>query len=291
MAWIDPNTNEVRDDGMRLNDDSVTMRNPKQAGSGLWSCRPQTGPCPNGCNQCFYTRPGAYYCDINKPNIPTPEEVGSDVVRMNSGHDSNLQKDLVLETAAQYKHVFFNTAIPDFDFPAPVVFTANAKEEEPGWCPIVNRWKKNRRLHPKHEKLFDRIMFVRVRVSPTNWKYVEEMVACWTAKDIPVVLTFMAYYSQDPPGLEKGVDAFYLHVESGDLGYVAYTWKKRTLNSYWCPTRGYMVHCLSHMKKYGGRLVTICGTLDNGKCSDCHNCDSYYWQTYKHMVETGIIVS
>lgn len=276
----------------------MAERNPKLEGSGIWSCRPQTGPCPNNCNQCYYIRPGAYYCDINKPNIPDPDEVGDNIVRMNSGHDSNFQKELVLETAARYKHVFFNTAIPDFDFPAPVVFTVNGKEEEPAWCPIVNRWKKTRQLHPKHEEFFDRIMFVRARVSPTNWKYIEEAVACWTAKNIPVVLTFMAYYNQAPPGLEKAFGAYCVEENHYDeraeckkwtTGYEAYVWKKRTLNSYWCPTREYMRQCIIHMKKFGGRLVTVCGTLDSGKCSECKNCVNYYWITRKHLEEIGVM--
>jgi len=267
----------------------MAEKNPKQDGSRLWSCRPQTGKCPNGCPECFYNRPGAFYSDIDKPDIPTSKEVGGGIVRMNAGHDSNVQKELVLETAKQYKHVFFNTSIPEFDFPGPVVFTANGKEEEPAWCPIVNKRGKTKQLMPKKEQHYDRIMFVRLRVSPTNWNLVEHAVACWTAKDIPVVLTFMAYYSQDPPGLKKEGDGF--HIELDDRwGYLAYVWKKRTINSYWCPTQEYIRQCTQHMKKFGGRLVTICGTYDGAKCADCRNCETFYWQTKRHLEETEVIV-
>jgi len=272
----------------------MAEKNPKQDGSVLWSCRPQTGPCPNGCPECFYNRPGAFYSDIQSPDIPTPEEVGSGIVRMNAGHDSNVQKELVLETAKQYEHVFFNTSIPEFDFPGPVVFTANGKEEEPAWCPIINRKGKTKQLMPKKEEYFDRIMFVRLRVSPTNWNLIEHAVACWTAKDVPVVLTFMAYYSQYPPGLVKYGDTFYWEeefdvpnpkIKKAQYGYPAYTWKKRTINSYWCPTREYIRQCTQHMKKFGGRLVTICGTYDGAKCKDCMNCANYYWITKRHLEE------
>jgi hypothetical protein len=214
---------------------------------------------------------------------------------MNAGHDSNVHKELVLETAKKYKHVFFNTSIPNFDFPGPVVFTANSQEEEPAWCPVLNKPGKCRQIRPQDEKYFDRLMFVRLRVSPTNWGLIEHAVACWTAKDVPVVLTFMAYYSKDPPGCSPvwitdgdKPDAF--QWTNGDVFMTAYTWRQRTINSYWCPTREYIRQCIQHMKKFGGRLVTICGTYDGAKCKDCMNCANYYWITKKHMVESEIIV-
>jgi len=40
------------------------------------------------------------------------------------------------------------------------------------------------------------------------------------------------------------------------------------------------------MKTIGGRLVTICGTLDSRYCEDCGNCKTYYYQTIKHINET-----
>jgi len=267
----------------------MAEKNPKQAGSRLWSCRPQTGPCPNNCNQCFYNRPGAFYSDMNQPDVPMPEEVGDGIVRMNAGHDSNIEKDEVLRFAEIYPHVFFNTSIPDFEFPGPVVFTANAKEEEPAWCPIVNRRGKTRVVPARQIQFYDRLMFVRLRVSPMNLEYIENAVACWTAARVPVVLTFMAYYDQDPPGLLKMGDDF--HWEDGEgKGYMAYTWRKRTLNSYYCATSEWIRQVTLRMKKYGGRNVTICGTYDDAKCSVCRNCETFYWQTMRHMVETGMIV-
>lgn len=225
----------------------MTKRNPKQEGSNLFDCKPQVGKCPLDCNQCFYNRPNAFYVSIDEPNIPTPAEVGDGIVRMNCGHDSNIQRDLVIETAQQYKKVFFNTSIPRFDFPGPVVFTANPKEEE---SPIL--------------KTSNNLMFVRLRISSTNlWaiKYAISVYAeCW---HVPVVLTFMAYY-EEPPSKKD------------------YVWRIRHINSYWCAKRDFMK---SVMDRFGGRLVTMCGTLDSNWCRDCRNCETYYWQTMKHLQE------
>ena len=66
-----------------------TTLNPKFEGSGIIDCKPQKGLCPLDCNQCFYNRPNAFYVDPEQPIMPTLEEVGEQIVRINSGHDSN----------------------------------------------------------------------------------------------------------------------------------------------------------------------------------------------------------
>ena len=110
-------------------------RNPKQADSNLYDCIPQVGPCPIGCNQCFYNRPGAFYLPINQPHFPSLEEVGDGIVRVNCGNDSNNQREHVIASTAHYPRRFFNTSIPELDFPSPVVLTANSKEEQPACEP------------------------------------------------------------------------------------------------------------------------------------------------------------
>jgi len=238
----------------------MTVRNPKQEGSNLWDCRPQVGRCPMNCNQCFYNRPNAFYCDINEPQIPDPSEVGDGIVRMNCGHDSNLEKDLVLATAKQYKHVFFNTAITNLDFPGPVVFTANRREEADYFSPINS---------PELTPHLDNLMFVRLRVSPTNLHLVESAVRTWAGVySIPIVLTFMAYYDKKPPGEFENL----------------YVWKTRHINEYWCPTPKFMAQVLGQMRSIS-RLVTMCGTLESNYCRDCRNCETYYWQTHRRLNE------
>lgn len=245
----------------------MTKRNPKQEGSSLWDCIPQTGPCPNNCNQCFYNRPGAFYVPLDKPTIPSPEEVGNGIVRMNCGHDSNIQKDLVIETAKQYKNFFFNTSIPRFDFPGPVVWTANPKEEQYIIIP----------------ELPPNLMFVRLRVSTTNLEHIKEVVCKWTRSGIQIVLTFMAYYDVIPK--HDICDNNILYRKVGGVLTPIYQWRVRHINSYWCPTKEFMSYVLKGMKKIGGRLVTMCGTLGSAYCKDCGNCEIYYWRTMKHLDE------
>lgn len=228
------------------------IRNPKQIGTNLFDCRPQTGLCPMNCNQCFYNRPGAFYVDINKPNIPTPAEVGDGIVRMNCGHDSNYQRDLVIETAKQYKEVFFNTCVLRFDFPGPVVWTANPQEEKPCLLPAISM-------------MANRLMFIRLRVSSNNLAYIKEAVDWFTLTyQIPIVLTFMAYYE-----------------EGAVPNKTDYEWKVRHINSYWCPTRQFKARVMQIFRD--NRLVTMCGTLDSNWCRDCRNCETYYWQANKRM--------
>lgn len=236
----------------------MTIRNPKLDGSNCFDCIPQIGPCSIGCNQCFYNRPGAFYVPIDQPHIPSPEEVGDGIVRMNCGNDSNNQRDLVIATAKQYKHVFFNTSIPRFDFPGPVVLTANPCEEDNGYIGIGE-------IPPN-------LMFVRLRVSATNLPQIDNEVEWWTRAQVPVVLTFMAYYDEKPQ-----VDEEVVGLESEDC----YEWKVRHINSYHCPTSVF-IHQVR--KRYEDvRLVSVCG----GFCRDCHICETYYWQTLKRLQETG----
>lgn len=228
----------------------MTKRNPKYEGSNIFECRPQLGKCPLNCNQCFYNRPNAYYADIDKLCMPTIEEVGDGIVRVNGGHDSNIEREKVIKETAIYKRRFFNTALPKFDFPAPVVFTANREEEKPAYLSAASN-----------------LMYVRLRVSTTNLGLVDDAVKYYVVHRIPIVLTFMAYYDCEPSDKR------------------AYIWKKRHINSYWCATREFMADILQREKEIGGRLVTMCGTLDSNWCRDCRNCETYYWQTMKHLQE------
>lgn len=233
----------------------TTIRNPKQEGSRLFDCKPQVGLCPMNCNQCFYNRPGAFYVDPELPHMPDPSELGPlDVMRVNSGHDSNIEREKVIAETACYPNRFFNTAIPKFDFPGPVVFTANREEEKPATLP--------------HEiSMPENLMYVRLRTSATNLSHVGDALRAWTSNFIPVVLTFMSYYDGEPPNRTD------------------YEWKKRHINEYWCPTREFRAKVLRAAKLYGGRLVGLCGTLDSNWCRDCGKCEHWYWLTRRHMEE------
>ena len=236
----------------------MTIRNPKQVETALFDCVPQSGKCPHNCNQCFFNREGAFYTPT--PSVPTVEEVEGGIVRMNCGHDSNFERDLVIETALKYKDFFFNTSVPRFDFPGPVVLTANPKEEERPW-------------QPDYEDQIPRnLMFVRLRVSSTNLQKVFEAARWYTHGNVPVVLTFMSYYDAEP----QVPDAIKASVDGP-----CYEWKTRILNSYWCPTAPFIRFVMSQFRE--NRLVSMCGSLKGSLCRNCRNCEIFYIQTAKRL--------
>lgn len=267
----------------------MIKRNPKQEGSNLWDCKTQVGNCPMNCNQCFANRPGAAYIPMDEQILPTVEEVGDGIVRANCLHDSNLGREELIEHCKRYKKVFYNTSVRKFDFPGPVVFTANPKEEE-YTC---------RGLSWPSMPFSNNLMFVRLRVSTSNLNQVENLVRAWTEANVPVVLTFMAYYEEDKipslwfnrkigkPLTRKVIDETDHEPGSVPTDFLCYVKKVRHINSYWCPTKEFMVYVLKRMKKIGGRLVTMCSTSDSYYCRDCCNCETYYYQTMKHMKEIG----
>ena len=236
-------------------------RNPKQADSNLYDCIPQVGPCPIGCNQCFYNRPGAFYVPIDQPHFPSLEEVGDGIVRVNCGNDSNNQREHVIASTAHYPRRFFNTSIPKCDFPGPVVLTVNPREEAPAYQPIFLQ-----------EGPPANLMFVRLRVSSTNLHHIAEAVKRWTGQDVPVVLTFMAYYDAEPQvSAEVGAA----------VGSPCYEWRVRHINSYWCPTPAFIRWVMAAYR--GNRLVSYCGSLEGSYCRLCRNCEAYYLQTIKRL--------
>ena len=224
--------------------------NPKLINSGIIDCIPQTGECTMNCEGCFYNG-GRFYRTLNEPLIPSLEESVGSVVRMNSSHDSNLERDKVIETAARYEHVFFNTAIPRFDFPGPVVFTCNAHH-----LILVQDPPKN-------------IMYVRFRVATNNLEDADKAVEhYWVKHQIPVVMTFMRYYDE-------------ASVPDKD----SYEWRKSVINNYWMIKPEVMIKIMSRWNHkdppiYG---VRMCGTPYSSFCGDCRNCWFLYWDCKRKL--------
>jgi hypothetical protein len=235
-----------------------TKRNPKQEGTVLYDCVPQIGPCPIGCNQCFYNRPGAFYLPIDRPSLPSTEEVGEGICRINCGNDSNNQREKVIDAALAYKNFFFNTSVMRLDFPGPVVLTVNPREEA--------------NFHHPPTDVPQNLMFVRVRTSATNLPLVDQAVKEWTSVQVAVVLTFMAYYDHEPLVSEDVQENF---------GQPCYEWRVRHINSYHCCTQSFMRWVLSRYTS--NRLVSMCGSIASGYCKDCRNCETYYLQTMKRL--------
>lgn len=247
----------------------MTMkRNPKQEGTSLWDCIPQTGDCPMNCNQCFYNRPGAFYHDKSKPLIPKPSTVGDGIVRVNCGHDSNVQRELVIRTAQKYKHYFFNTSILPTEFPGPVVLTANRSEEQPAMRPF------GLQVH--------NIMFVRLRVSVSNITLLSAAIYEWNKCRVPVVLTFMNYYESE--AMQKTIDK-----RDWRIPEPSFEARKHILNTYWCMTKKTKRHIMLELGVGRNSMLTTCGTINSPYCRDCRNCESFYWQTRKRLIDMGVI--
>lgn len=119
-------------------------------------------------------------------------------------------------------------------------------------------------------------MAVRLRVSSTNLHHIEEAVGAWASKDIPIILTFMAYYTYCPEiksskyrsGASLGITGKI--VEETQAETENYVWQERHVNSYWCPKPEFIERVVEMFK--GNELVFVCGKW----CKDCGNCEKLY---------------
>ena len=244
------------------------IENPKTKGSGILCAIPQMGKCPNKCSHCFFQSGRSYLepLDENLPNLPEHDIAKNYIVRMNDGNDSNVQRELVVELSKRYPNVFFNTAIPkDLDkFPGPVVLTVNPGARTDGLPTIIKEVPKN-------------LMFVRVRTNTWNLDLVDSVVMSYTlpiADPVPVVLTFMAYYSE---GEDVPKDIPTEHVCN-------YEFRKRTLNNYWAIRRSAWKAVMDRYRD--NRFVYSCGneSVSGGTaCKVCGNCIREYYATRERM--------
>ena len=232
-------------------------RNPKQEGTNLFDCIPQKGPCPNKCSQCFYNH--NFYLPIDRVHFPHWDDVGDGgIVRVNSGHDSNIERDQVIGRTAIYPKRFFNTSIPEFGFPDPVVFTANRFEERPAWLPGSV---------PVVPESLKKLMFVRLRTSSTNVPLVANAAQKWGKAGVPVLLTFMRYYDENV--LEK---------QNRD----EYNRRMHLNNVYWCPSDHFMRAALKFVRAFNSE-IEMCGTPTSSLCKDCLRCEKYYYLAKRRM--------
>ena len=229
------------------------QQNPKLADSNIIDCIPQRGPCSLNCSQCYYNS-GRFYRPL-EPLIPSLEEAKGKIIRVNSGHDSNLQFELVMETTRGYLDRFYNTALPLLRFNAPTVLTINGRDTDVTF------------YHPNHVKgNLKELMFVRFRVNTWNLKLCDEAVRSWCGLGIPLVLTDMRYYNEEA-------------VESPE----DYQWKKHILNSYYC-LKPEALDCI--LKRYADNgLVFWCGNpfSKSTYCSECRICEILYWRTKQRL--------
>jgi len=230
------------------------IENPKLKGSGILGAIPQTGKCPIGCEDCFFQSGRSFLepLEENLPNIPPVEITKNKVVRMNDGNDSNNDRKLVMEVASQYENVFYNTAIPkDLEgFGAPVVLTLNPGKATDTYICLLK------------DPIPSNLMFVRIRVNTWNTSLVDEAVEYYTKRKVPVVLTFMAYYTETIP---KGHEQYY-------------SFQTRTLNSYWVITQD--AWDIITKRYVENNLVYTCGKdASTHSCARCGNCLREYYAT------------
>jgi len=239
-------------------------KNPKTKGSGIICCIPQTGECPQDCEDCFFQSGRSYLepLDENLPNMPPIEMSKGRVVRINDGNDSNVNKTLVINRTWLYNMRFFNTSIPhDLEgFSAPVVLTINpGKMTDNGY----------HRLDPIPKNL----MFVRIRTNMWNIEtVVRPAIEYYTNRQIPVVLTFMAYHEV------KSIPDYYRRY---------YLWRERTSNSYHAIKTSAWEFVMS-LFKYN-EWVHSCGKIEGElgitKCRHCGNCLREYFATMERLRE------
>jgi hypothetical protein len=171
-------------------------------------------------------------------------------VRVNSGHDSNIGRKEVIAATARYPRLFYNTAIPQFSFPAPVVFTCNGGRDG-----------KLKLVAPTPN-----LMFVRVRTDSWDMETVDKAVAHYLQKHgIPVVLTFMRYYD----GTKIPESA------RGD-----YEWVRHLVNDYYCPKPETILRV---MGRYKGAGVRMCGMPWSSYCADCRNCEFLFREAMRRV--------
>ncbi|KKK88419.1 hypothetical protein LCGC14_2743360 [marine sediment metagenome] len=228
--------------------------NPKTKGSGIVCAIPQTGICPNMCDDCFFQSGRSYLepLDENLPNMPT--EWDNRVVRINDGNDSNVDCNEVMRIAAGFPMKFYNTAIPELGhFDAPVVLTVN-----PGNMTDNDFY--------KLDTIPENLMFVRFRANTWNQSLGGQVVEYYVTARIPVVFTFMAYFTQTIP---KAHESFY-------------TYRKRTLNSYWVITQNAWDIVMAPYKHK--EYVYACGKNANSfPCHRCGNCLREYFATMERI--------
>jgi len=233
--------------------------NPKMAGSGVIACRPQAGACEGRCKDCYFSG-GRYYEDIFSPHIPEPIWASDNhyIVRMNDGNDSNHLREVVLRTARKYHRVFFNTRLPRLDFEGlgPVVLTVNGEYTDVSSLFVLDD--------------IGNLMAVRFRLNTWNVELCKYVIDYYGKLNVPVLLTFMAYYKET---VRKPED---------------YAWQKRTLNEYWKIKPEARIKLEEDLGIDGEKVLT-CTTRESSYCRDCGNCKRLFewWKDRNEKVSSA----
>lgn len=187
--------------------------------------------------------------------MPTVEQAKGFVIRVNDGNDSNNNPGEVMRAVAKFPQRFYNTSIAGglARFDAPVVLTINpAQATDQSFVCL--------------KSIPNNLMFVRIRTNTWNLELVDQAVEYYSSRGVPVVLTFMAYYGIPIPAE---------HQEN-------YSFRQRTLNSYWVITPKAWDEVMSRYQD--NCLVFSCGKdAETFACKDCGNCLREYHATAKRL--------
>jgi len=219
------------------------IENPKTIGSQIVCCIPQAGECPVRCEDCFFQSGRSYLEPLTKnlPNMPD-DLLPDQILRVNDGNDSNVDRALVLSSTDKYKgRRFFNTSIPK-SFDEPWVLTVNpAKLTDIAF-------------HRIDKESTTNLMYAHFRVNLWNLNLADRCVNYYTSMGVPVVFVFMAYFTTPIP--EEFRDR--------------YVYRKRTLNEYWCISEASWLTAMDRFKE--NPLVYSCSGSGSIKCKDCGIC-------------------
>ena len=230
--------------------------NPKLKDSLMIECIPQVGDCPMRCAECYYNL--NFYRSKDTPLLPTLEESEGKIVRVNSGHDSNLQRELVLEKTKDYKDKFYNTSIP-IPLGAPTILTLNGRDTDKTFL-------LEHEFGTEEDTI--QLMAVRFRVNTWNLGLCWKAISHWALSDgTPLILTPMRYASLESiPESERKF----------------YSQSKHIINTWWCLNEdgvGIIRHKLAHSN------VFWCGNPFNNSsyCSECRICEHLYVSAKERM--------
>jgi len=244
--------------------------NPKTDGSGIIAVIPHHGECPNKCGDCFYQSERSFLepLDENTPNM-CPVEMTEGrlprIVRVNDGHDSGVNPEMVKEATAIYKQKFYNTCLPrslNTLTDAPVVLTLNPAK-------MTNT--------DFHRVWYPNLMMVRFRINTWNLNMADWAVQYYADRQVPIIMTFMAYYKEEGNMPED-------HKKN-------YEFRERTTNSYFAIKNEVWREIMSRWDNTPAeKWVYSCSKVEGAKpigdfrCSRCGNCLREYYRTMERLI-------
>tara|TARA_Y100000310_G_C20563218_1_gene754122 strand:- start:11 stop:733 length:723 start_codon:yes stop_codon:yes gene_type:complete len=227
------------------------MTNPKIRNTNMITARPQGDDCPLECSECFYNSDN-YYEDKSTASMPSVEESKEKIVKVNDGHDSNIDSDRVISTTSRYKDKFYNTSIGTLFFKKPTILTINGKDTDETYI-------ETRDIRGD----LNTLMAIRFRVNLWNIGLCEDAINTYRGDGIgaPFLLTDMRY--NNIASIPKEFRKWYEYKEHISNSYyslnkkgldILFTYLMRYFNVYWC-----------------GNPFTK-STL----CEDCFLCEHFY---------------